>query len=90
MGTWWYEVATPTISMITMNTEVLQVHATRTCRTSRLFARRIIPLGPNEVPVRVAVGLLPAAHFHDLVNRVGEGGLESDGTAPWSPRVAHE
>lgn len=55
-----------------------------------LFIICIIPLGPYEVPVRVAVGFLPAAHFHDLVNRVREGGLESDWTAPWSPWVAHE
>lgn len=61
----------------------------RTGSIHALVVHHIIPLSPYEVPVRVAVGLLPAAHFHDLVNRVREGGLESDWTAPWSPWVAH-
>ena len=53
--------------------------------TRRLRAYNIvIPLRPYEVPIGVAVGLPPTPHFHDLVNRVGERGLEADGTTPWS------
>lgn len=48
------------------------------------------PLRPYEVPVRVAVGLLPASPLHGLVDGVGEGSLESDGTAPRPPLISHD
>ncbi len=32
-----------------------------------------LALGPVEVPVRVTVGLLPAARRHDVVDGIGEG-----------------
>ena len=40
-----------------------------------------LPLGPVEVPVRVAVRLLPAPGGHDVIYGIGEGRAEADGVA---------
>lgn len=48
-----------------------------------------LPFSPYEIPVRIAVGLSPAAPFHRLVDGVGEGSLEFDRTASGPSRVAH-
>lgn len=57
--------------------------------TVSILRVRYSPLRPYEVPVRVAVGLLPASLLHGLVDGVGEGGLELDGTAPRPPLISH-
>ena len=40
-----------------------------------------LPFRPVEVPVRIRIGLLPAARRHHIINRVREGRPELDGRA---------